>query len=105
MEKEETKVEINRLVGDEADRFMPCIVYEIMSDESIESVYYIIVDQDNNEISIISIKEDGEPNITDALILASKVKDDPTYQDSTIITWSDNIVGVLEDLLGGENAS
>lgn len=104
-------MDIRVLSGEELDAFDGARVYEIIDAELIEGVYYLIVDQENNRVSVTSLNTDGDINQTDLFTLMSRIdqlpeqydeNDDEVQQeaDTDTLSWQGDIDLFLSGLLG-----
>lgn len=94
--------DIRRITGDELAEFGDAMVYEVVDPDYVEGVYYIVVNLEDQSVTVTSLNVEGEANFTDLMLLQGKVDRDPQdegmSQDS--ITWTGDIDDVLEQLLG-----
>lgn len=99
-----TEAEVRRLTGDELKAFGDAQVYEVIDNTTQEGVYYIIVDQDEQTLTLVSIDMDGNPATADLMILGSRIDEEPVDDTSDYLTWKGDLEGKLKKLLGSHAA-
>lgn len=79
--------EVRRLSGPELDAFGNARVYEISDNETTEGVYYLIIDQENDRVTVAPITTEGTVNQSDALLLQSKINIPSEVDQSGSVVW------------------